>query len=129
MRLKHLLTIISCFAVLSVSAQTDYPFPWNPDADSDGFITVEDLMALLVLFGTEFEAGILESDSTSAIFHNGEKDYWDCASSCASLQGNWKLLDHKVLGSYREGVESSVAPHPKRNLDAQKTPAEARVDG
>ena len=49
-----------------MSAQTDYPFSWNPDADSDGFITVEDLMALLVLFGTEFKAGILESDSLSA---------------------------------------------------------------
>ena len=51
--MKHLLTIISCFAVLSMGAQVE-EFPFNPDADSDEQITVEDLMAMLSLFGQPF---------------------------------------------------------------------------
>ena len=51
--MKHLLTIISCFVVLSMSAQVE-EFPFNPDADSDEHITVEDLMTMLSLFGQPF---------------------------------------------------------------------------
>ena len=51
--MKQLLTIISCFVVLSMSAQVE-AFPFNPDADSDELITIEDLMTILSLFGQPF---------------------------------------------------------------------------
>ena len=39
----------------------------------------------------------------------GELDYWDCPSSCVALTGNWKVLDHYLVGSYRnEIVEESA---------------------
>ncbi len=44
--MKHLLTAIACFFALSMSAQT-----WNPDADFDNVIGVNDLMELLSVFG------------------------------------------------------------------------------
>ena len=49
--MKHLLTAIACFFALSMSAQT-----WNPDADFDNVIGVNDLMELLTVFGTEWTA-------------------------------------------------------------------------
>ena len=52
---------------------------------------------------------MLRTDSISAIMYTGELDYWDCTSSCVALTGNWKVLDHYLVGSYRnEIVEESA---------------------
>lgn len=54
LQMKHLLTTIACFFALFMSAQSD-AYPFNPDSDGDGFITVEDLLAVLSDLGTEAE--------------------------------------------------------------------------
>ena len=54
--MNHLLTAIACCLAVAGSAQSD-GYPFNPDADGDGLITVEDLLAVLSSFGqpAEFE--------------------------------------------------------------------------
>ena len=52
--MKHLLTAIACCLAMAGSAQSD-AYPFNPDSDGDGFITVEDLLVLLTDFGLAAE--------------------------------------------------------------------------
>ena len=97
--MKHILTIISCFAVLSMSAQTDYPFPWNPDADLDGWVSTEDLLLLLTVFGTQFEPDTWETDSISAaVVLDGNHNYFQCQSYCNDIEGNWRMADLDAFG-------------------------------
>jgi len=52
--MKNFFTLTLCFLTLSITAQIDN-FPFNPDSNSDGFISVDDLMAMLSNFGEPFE--------------------------------------------------------------------------
>jgi uncharacterized protein (TIGR02145 family) len=99
--MKHLLTAFACFFAMSLSAQT---WPWNPDIDSDGIIGTEDLLALLSVFDLEFQAQLLVTDSSSAMISVGEMDFWDCAGTCSSLEGNWKVMDDKLVGNYKDDL-------------------------
>ena len=109
--MKHIFTISLCFLALSLSAQTEYPYPYNPDGNNDGLISLNDLMDLLALYGLEYNAGVLATDSISAIYYTGEMDYWDCTSSCVALRGNWKVLDHYLVGSYKDDLLESPNPY------------------
>lgn len=107
--MKKLSTIILAVACFTASAQTEYPYPYNPDGNNDGFVSLNDLLDLLAIFGSEYYSGVLATDSISAIMYTGQLDYWDCTSSCVALTGNWKVLDHYLVGSYRsEIVEGSA---------------------
>ena len=56
--MKHLLTAIACFFALSMSAQfIPQPMGYNPDSNSDAFVGIDDLMAVLSLYGTPFDNG------------------------------------------------------------------------
>jgi hypothetical protein len=48
--MKYLVTVVACFVLVSVSAQT----PYNPDSDSDNLIGFDDLLDFLPLYGSEF---------------------------------------------------------------------------
>ena len=107
--MKHLLTIISCIAVFSMSAQTDYPFPWNPDADLDGWVSTEDLLLLLTVFGTQFEPDTWETDSISAaVVLDGNHNYFQCQSYCNDIEGNWRMADLDAFGRHFD-LASSVS--------------------
>lgn len=109
--MKHLLTIISCFAALSMSAQTDYPFPWNPDADLDGWVSTEDLLQLLTVFGTQFEPDTWETDSISAaVVLDGNHNYFQCQSYCNDIEGNWRMADLDAFGRHFD-LASSVSAY------------------
>ena len=78
--MKHLLTAIACFFALSMSAQT-----WNPDADFDNVIGVNDLMELLSVFGTEWTAEYPQDPAYElAAYYHGLVSTLDCISACAS---------------------------------------------
>jgi uncharacterized protein (TIGR02145 family) len=102
--MKKLFTLLLAAACFTASAQTEYPYPWNPDGNNDGFVSMNDLLDLLAIFGSEYYSGVLATDSISAIMYTGELDYWDCTSSCVALTGNWKVLDHYLVGSYRNEI-------------------------
>ena len=45
--MRHLLTSLALLATFAAAGQTANPFPYNPDADADGWISVNDLLSLL----------------------------------------------------------------------------------
>ena len=90
-------------------AQGPVEFPWNPDADGDDFIGVNDLMALLGEFDSVFseEELYVTEDGQAAIFHaTGGKNYLQCYSVCSQLPGNWKIPSLNEFGS----VWSNLSP-------------------
>ena len=99
--MKKLLLGISLICSIGLQAQS---WPWNPDFDSDGVIGTVDLLALLTIYNTEFEAQLLVTDSSSALIYVGDMDLWDCAGTCSSLEGNWKVMDEKILGNFKEDI-------------------------
>ena len=113
-----ILVVAACFTS-GTQAQFNVPVPYNPDGTADGFIGVEDLIELLAIFGSEFESSALVSDSTSAIVHLGQGDYFDCAAWCSELQGNWKVLDEIVVGRYKDEISDMVAEGHSAWLDAR----------
>ena len=62
--LRHLLVLFALanFAVVSLHAQTTYPY--NPDDNADGFIQVYDLQSFLMLYGQEFQPTVPEDSLT-----------------------------------------------------------------
>ena len=78
--MKHLLTAIACCLAVAGSAQT-----WNPDADFDNVIGVEDLMALLSVFGTEWTAEYPQDPEYDlAAYNAGMMELFDCVRECNS---------------------------------------------
>ena len=64
--MRHLLTSLALLATFAAAGQTTNPFPYNPDADADGWISVNDLLSLLAIFTSEFTPEAWETDSLSA---------------------------------------------------------------
>ena len=94
-----------------MSAQTDYPFPWNPDADLDGWVSTEDLLQLLTVFGTQFEPDTWETDSISAaVVLDGNHNYFQCQSYCNDIEGNWRMADLDAFGRHFD-LASSVSAY------------------
>ena len=91
--MKHLTTLLALLLSCSMLAQGPVEFPWNPDADGDDFIGVNDLMALLGEFDSVFseEALYLSEDSLSAMYDAGAMDYVECLETCNNLPGSWKM--------------------------------------
>ena len=99
--MKKLLLLCGLVCSLGANAQS---WPWNPDFDTDGVIGTVDLLALLAVYNTEFEAQLLVTDSSSALIYVGDMDLWDCAGTCSALEGNWKVMDEKILGNFKEDI-------------------------
>lgn len=99
--MKYLITLLLAALSFNAVGQTQLSIPYNPDGNADGLIGINDLLEILALFGSEFSPEELVYDDHSAILHLGSMDYFDCASSCEELQGNWKLLDEMLIGRYR----------------------------
>ncbi|MDC3198200.1 fibrobacter succinogenes major paralogous domain-containing protein [bacterium] len=99
--MKKILLLCGLVCSLGANAQS---WPWNPDFDTDGVIGTVDLLALLAVYNTEFEAQLLVTDSSSALIYVGDMDLWDCAGTCSALEGNWKVMDEKILGNFKEDI-------------------------
>ena len=92
--MKHLTTLLTLLLSCSMHAQGPVEFPWNPDADGDDFIGVNDLMALLGEFDSVFseEALYLSEDSLSAMYEvGGPINFIQCQLACNNLPGRWKM--------------------------------------
>ena len=105
--MKLTLTTITLWVLsLGAFAQFEVPVPYNPDGNADGFITLPDLLDFLALYGGEYSPEALATDSSSAIIHMGQGDYFDCASWCAGLEGNWKVMDEILVGRYKDEIST-----------------------
>ena len=91
--MKQLLTSLLLGLSVLVSAQNDgweYPYPYNPDGNADGYISLSDLLDLLVVYGQEFPQG-LYSNTEGALLDLGEMDVFSCHLKVSLLEGNWTL--------------------------------------
>ena len=105
--MKKLFTIILAVACFTASAQTEYPYPWNPDADLDGWVSASDLLELLAVFGGEFAPDTWETDSTSAaVILDGNHGYFQCQSLCNSIEGRWRMADLDAFGRHFDLVSN-----------------------
>ena len=97
--MKHILTLSLCLLALSLSAQTDgweYPFPYNPDGDADGYVTLSDLLDLLALYGNEYPDSFHYDDS-GAILYLGQLSGHDCYNQARAAEGNWRVLNTRDI--------------------------------
>ena len=82
-------------------------FPYNPDADNDDLIGVNDLMALLSLFGAEFtEEGLFVADGAAFYLIPSETNmtYGPCISECGKLAGQWWVPRMEDLKYFNDSV-------------------------
>ena len=62
--MKHIFTLSLCYLALSLSAQETITYPYNPDGNADGTITVPDLQDFLGNYGSLFSpAEIMVGDT------------------------------------------------------------------
>ena len=108
--MKHSLTTLALWTLsLGAFAQFQVPVPYNPDGNADGFIALPDLLDFLALYGNDYSPESLATDSSSAIIHMGRGDYFDCASWCSSLDGNWKVMDEILVGRYKDQIQTMTS--------------------
>ena len=108
--MKYLLTCLALGLAFAAGAQTGLvEFPYNPDADNDDVIGVNDLLELLSLYGSEFaeESLYLNDSNTTAIYHiQGSWFYGMCQAKCRELpSGNWRMIDFETWAEFHLEIE------------------------
>lgn len=99
--MRHILTSLALLVTFAAAGQTANPFPYNPDADADGWISVNDLLSLLAIFTTEFTPESWETDSLSAaLVLNGTMNFFECKNACNKLEGKWRMADIDAFGRH-----------------------------
>ena len=107
--MKHLLALMALCVAFAAGAQTGLvEFPYNPDADNDDLIGINDLMELLSLYGSEFtEEGLfLNDESNAALYYTGQLSFYRCFKSCKELTGRWSMPTYEKMLSF----ELSILP-------------------
>ena len=95
---------------VTAGAQTGLvEFPYNPDADQDDIIGTVDLLALLSLYGSEFdEEELYVNDSeTAALYHTGVQAFAMCKATCSDLPGNWRMIDMGDWAKFHNEIAST----------------------
>ena len=111
--MKPLLACLAILATLNVTAQIDgFQLPYNPDIEPDGYIGVSDVLALLPLFGQEFDAAIsLSPDSSSILTLGGNSSSIGCYEVCSQLGSAWNLAKFSDLGEHWTFVLANSASY------------------
>jgi len=100
--MKHLLALMALCVAFAAGAQT-----WNPDADFDNVIGVEDLMALLSVFGTEWTEEYPQNPEYDlAAYYAGELDLFDCIDSCRVNNG--KVISINEYSAFRDSIDVAI---------------------
>ena len=86
-------TLLAFMLALCSVASAQVQYPYNPDAEPDGYIGINDLLALLPLFGQEFEVAAVDSDTSSAVVMvSSSATWWECKQQCSSLGRGWDVI-------------------------------------
>jgi hypothetical protein len=92
--MKHIFTISLCFLALSLSAQTDgweYPFPYNPDGNADGYISLDDMLDLLAVYGQQYPESFY-TDTTRAVLNLGNLGAHSCLLQAKAAGRDWRMM-------------------------------------
>jgi hypothetical protein len=104
--------LLAAFCLTAVGQQDlwEYPFPYNPDGNQDGFIGLNDMLDLLSLYGNEFPESFY-GDSSGAILNVGQMTFSECLRMAKTMGNSWRVarqLDfHRWLDAILE--QGSIA--------------------
>ena len=97
--MKHL-TVISiiylsfCSSSAAQITLQEYPFPYNPDSNQDGMVSMTDFLEILGVFGQEYPNSFY-ADSTTAVLELGEMDATTCLAHAQATDHNWRMVTTK----------------------------------
>ena len=97
--MKHLTLLLACILALSLSASAQftpqqYPFPYNPDSNQDGMVSMTDFLEILGVFGQEYPNSFF-ADSTKAVLDLGKMDATICLGLAESTYDEWRMVTTK----------------------------------
>ena len=101
--MKHLMTVTMCCGLLlSAHGQT-----WNPDADLNNVIGLNDLLALLTVYGNEWtvDAGD-DAEFDIAAYYAGEMDLMQCITTCRS--NNAAIISVEEYALFQDSVDLAM---------------------
>ena len=92
------------------SAQSDgfqYPFPYNPDGNSDGYISLNDMLDLLSVYGQEYPQSFY-SDTTVAVLNLGEMGAHNCQAQAKQAGNDWRIPDRSELARFSPAAVNTI---------------------
>ena len=92
--MRQLLTILLAACTFNGLAQFEpqqYPFPYNPDYDGDGMVSMTDFLEILTLFGQEFPDSFY-ADSTRAVLNLGNLRGDQCLLQAEAAGSDWRVM-------------------------------------
>jgi hypothetical protein len=111
--MRHLLTSLALLATFAAAGQVNgFQLPYNPDAEPDGFIGINDVLAILPLYGQSFisEGIYVNGDSTHVLMDMGGMSYPECEYTCKfTLPGSWRVSTLADLGAAWETAKAQEA--------------------
>ena len=94
--MKNFFTLTLCVFTLSLTAQEPLTYPYNPDANSDQFVAVSDVLETIAIYGSDyFPSEIMVGDTTLS---------------------NWIQILNQTLANQQAVIDSLQA-----SLDSQET--------
>ena len=111
--MKNLLACLAILAAFNVTAQVDgFQLPYNPDSEPDGYIGVGDVLEVLSIFGSQWNASdiYLNDDSTTMCMDMGQMHIAKCLAVCDALSGSWRLANLTDFGFAMELIPSIGIP-------------------
>lgn len=109
--MKQLLTSLLLGLSVLASAQNDgiqYPFPYNPDGNSDGYISLPDMLDLLAVYGQAFPQSFY-SDTTVAVLNLGRMGGHSCMQQAESAGSDWRIPKQSELPSFSTATAKTLA--------------------
>ena len=92
--MKHLTILLTMAIALNGLAQFEpqqYPFPYNPDYDGDGMVSMTDFLEILTLFGLEYPDSFY-ADSTRAVLNLGYLRGDQCLLQAEAAGSDWRVM-------------------------------------
>ena len=109
--MKQLLTSLLLGLSVLASAQSDgfqYPFPYNPDGNSDGYISLNDMLDLLSVYGQEYPQSFY-SDTTVAVLNLGRMGAHTCQAQAKQAGSEWRIPTMSELPRFSPAAVNTIA--------------------
>ena len=93
--MKHLLTLTALFISSLAMGQDhpEFPFPYNPDGNADGYIGLNDMLDLLSAYGQQYPESFY-SDSSAAILNLGLMPPHVCIREARLAGSGWRVMTY-----------------------------------
>ena len=109
--MKQLLTSLLLGLSVLASAQNDgfqYPFPYNPDGNSDGYISLSDMLDLLSVYGQEYPQSFA-TDTSRAVLNLGYMGSYKCLLQAEAAGREWRMMQSSDIPYFLE-TTANVMP-------------------